>query len=228
MLNVLDSRALQRTDCYGQRFMKAGDYPYNIVPAYGALISTDRPFKVRVSDGDAKSRMKQYDVPIRSCDGKFEVPDPELVIKVGDMVLWNCSDRNALPYAVVGDHEFFSSNRLVNESGFSHAFGAAGDYHWIDAHGSGASGVVKVRDPGCKDERDLKRWRQTLAKGTLVMIDDGKVDRSEVEIVTGQTVFFLVVKGPGISITDARLLASPVDEPGKGTPRPKPRQKPRK
>ncbi|HEX3231085.1 MAG TPA: hypothetical protein VHQ95_19055 [Pyrinomonadaceae bacterium] len=216
MLNILDSRALQRADCYGQRFMKAGDYPYNIVPAHGALISTDRPFMVRVRDGGTKSGMKQHDLPIKSCAGRFEVPDPELVIDVGDMVLWNCNDPKALPYTVVGDHEFFRSNRLVNESGFSHAFGTAGDYHWIDAHGSGASGVVRVRDPGCKDEEDLKRWRQTVAKGTLVTISDRNVEPSEVEILTGQTVFFLVTKGPGISITDARLLNRSAEETGKG------------
>jgi len=214
MLNTLDSRALQRADCYGQRFMKAGDYSYNIVPAHGALISTDRPFMVRVRDGGTKSGMKQYNVPIKSCAGKFEVPDPELVIHVGDMVLWNCNDRNALPYAVVGHHEFFSSNRLVNESGFSHAFGTAGDYHWIDAHGSGVTGVVRVKDPACKSEEDLKRWRKTLAKGTLVTISDRNVEPSEVEIETGQTVFFLVTKGPGISITDWRLLNRSTEDTG--------------
>ena len=206
MLNTLDSRALQRADCYGQRFMKPGDYSYNIVPAYGAAISTDRPFRLRVRDSDTKSGMKQYDIPIKSCGGKFEVPHPDLVIAVGDMVLWNCNDRNAPPYAIVGEHEFFSSNCLVNESGFSHAFGSVGDYRWVAAHGSGATGVVRVRDPECRGEADLKRWRQMVAKGTLVTINDGKVERSEVEIVTGQTVFFLVVRAPGISITDVRLL----------------------
>jgi plastocyanin len=160
--------------------------------------------------------MKQHNVAIKSCAGKFEVPDPELVIDVGDMVLWNCNDANALPFAVVGDHEFFSSNRLVNECGFSHAFGIAGDYHWVDVHGSGASGIVRVRDPGCKNEADLKRWRQMVAKGTLVTISDGRAEPSDVEIVTGQTIFFMVVKGPGISITDAQLLSGSTQRKGDG------------
>jgi len=47
---------------------------------------------------------------------------------------------------------------------------------------------------------------QALTTGTVVMIHDGKVDPGEVHILTGQTVFFMVVNGPGISITDQRLL----------------------
>ncbi len=216
MLNILDSRALQRADCYGQRFMKVGNYPYNIVSAYGASISTNRPFMLRVTDGNPKSRMKQHNVPITSSAGKFSVPDPELVINIGDMVLWNCNERNAQAYAVVGEHEFFSSDRLVNESGYSHAFGSAGEYHWIDAYGSGAQGFVRVKDPGCKNNADMKRWHQFVAKGTLITINDSSVEPREVEIVTGQTVFFLVVKGPGISITDARLVSGTTDVTGQG------------
>ena len=48
--------------------------------------------------------------------------------------------------------------------------------------------------------------QQSLTEATVVMITDGRVDRGAVDIVTGQTVFFAVVKGPGISITDASLL----------------------
>jgi len=216
MINTLDSRALQRTDCYGQRFMKAGDYKYNIVLAHGALISTDRPFVVSVMDTDTKSGMKQHDVQIKSGAGKFQVPNQKLIINVGDMVMWNCSDRDAPPYAVVGDHEFFNRNRLVNESGFSHAFGTAGDFHWVDAHGSGAAGIVRVSDPRCKSEEDIKRWQQRLAKGTLVTISTENVEPAEVEIVTGQTVFFIVTKCKGISITDAQLLNRSTDETGIG------------
>ncbi|HEV8560204.1 MAG TPA: hypothetical protein VGR06_28045 [Actinophytocola sp.] len=38
------------------------------------------------------------------------------------------------------------------------------------------------------------------------MIAQGDVEPAEVDIVTGQTVFFIVVSGPGITITDARLV----------------------
>lgn len=216
MINTLDSRALRLTDCYGQRFMKAGDYKYNVVLAFGALISADRPFVVSVRDTDTKAGMKQHTVQIKSDAGRFRVPDERIIINVGDMVLWNCKDRDAPPYAVVGDREFFNSYRLVNESGFSHAFGTAGDYQWTDAHGTGIKGIVRVRDPEFRNEEDIKAWRQRLAKGTLVTISDKKVKPSQVEIVTGQTVYFVVTKSKGISITDQRLLNLSADGNGKG------------
>ena len=39
------------------------------------------------------------------------------------------------------------------------------------------------------------------------MIQNGKAEPASVEIVTGQTVFFAIVKAPGISITDERILS---------------------
>ena len=215
MLDTLDSRALRRTDCYGQRFMKPGSYPYNIVPAHGALVSSERPFTVRVREGVIRPGIVQHELAVGTDKGRFRLADPELVIDVGDMVLWNCNERGAQPFAVVGEHTFFNSYRLVNESGYSHAFGTAGDFHWIDAHGSGLEGRVRVKDPGCKCEADLQRWREMVARGTLVTINSGKAEPAEIDIVIGQTVFFLVIKGPGISITDARLAGDAHVECGK-------------
>lgn len=211
MTNNLDSRALGRADCYGQRFMKAGDYPYNVVPAHGRLVSTDRPFVVRARQGAAKAAMKQHNVQVTVDHGKLVVSERELTIDVGDLVLWNCASDH--PAAIVGEHDFFASHRLTNECGFSHAFGSPGDYRWVDAYGSGLSGVVRVKDPEVKTEADLKRWMQTLSEGKLVMIADNKAQPAEVEVATGQTVFFTIVKGPGISITDTRLLDQPGSRP---------------
>jgi plastocyanin len=205
MYNGLDSRALGRLDCYGQRFMRPGDYCYDIVPAHGHAISTHRPYLVRVRPGDGDSEMKQHDVRVTAARSGFSPSDPELAVDVGDLVLWNCSDGD-LPFAVVGDHDFFGSHRLVNECGFSHVFGSEGEFHWVDAYGGGACGTVRVRRPDCTTEAGLKRWQEVLAEGSLVMIADDRATPCEVDIVVGQTVFFAVVKSGGISITDKRLL----------------------
>jgi plastocyanin len=207
MIDTLDSRALRLTDCYGQRFMKTGTYRYGVVPVEGHLVTDERPFTVQVLERKAHTTMTQTSVVVKSEGGKFRAEPADVTIEAGDLVLWNCPDAKAMPYMVVGDKEFFGSHRLVNESGFSHAFGSAGEYPWADAYGSGAAGVVRVKDPGCKTADEFESWRKTLAKGTLVMIADGRAEPREVHIVTGQTVFFAVVKGPGISITDQRLLA---------------------
>jgi plastocyanin len=206
MIDTFDSRALRLNDCYGQRFMKPGIYRYNILPPLGRYVTTERPFSIRVVERTATTRMNQHTLLVRSDQHTFRVDQVEIEIEAGDLVLWNCPDAKATPYIVVGDKEFFASHRLLNESGYSHAFGAAGEYVWMDAYGSGASGIVRVKDPGCKDEADFQRWREVLSKGTLVMITGNHVEPLEVEIVTGQTVFFSITQGPGISITDKRLL----------------------
>lgn len=211
MYNELDSRALGRADCYAQRFMRPGDYPYNVVPGHAQAMSTDHPFIIHVKDkhegkasGKREASMTQHTLRVTSNGRKFSVAPATLTIAVGDMVVWNGGGE--IPFAVVGEQEFFNSHRMVNECGFSHAFGKAGEYHWTDAFGSKLSGVVRVRDPDCTKDRELKKWRAALAEGSLVMIADGKADKTELDILTGQTVFFAIVTTPGISITDSRLL----------------------
>ena len=222
MFDVLDSRALGRADCYAQRFMRPGDYRYDVVPAVGHVISTDRPFVVRVKDGAETAEMSQHNIRITRSGGRFKISDIQIEIEMGDLVLWNCADGGDIRFAVVGDHDFFGNTRLVNECGFMHAFGMPGDYHWVDVHGSAARGTVRVKDPGIKGEAGLKRWQERLSEGTLVMITGDEVAPAEVEIVTGQTVFFTVVKGPGISITDARLLDPPPGRPQTAQQKPTP------
>jgi hypothetical protein len=156
---------------------------------------------------------------VRTESGRFAIKESKLVIEAGDLVLWNCIDPHAVPYAIVGDKAFFTSHRLVNECGFSHAFGLPGEYRWKDAYGSSVAGVVRVKNPDGKEHADIERWHQTLTKGTIVLVNDGKAEPREVDIVTGQTVFFAVVKAPGISITDERLLATaPGKPPAKKAP----------
>jgi len=205
VIDHFDSRALGRTDCYGQRFMKTGTYRYNVLPAGGDALNDERPFVIQVKERSASNKMNQHTVFIKP-GPKMTVEPPELAIEAGDLVLWNCATGPAMPCMVVGDKEFFNSARLVNESGYSHAFGTAGEYEWVDAYGSGARGVVRVRHPECKSSRDYQQWREQLSRGTVVMISDAKAEPREVEIMTGQTVFFGIVKGPGISITDKRLV----------------------
>lgn len=206
MMDSLDSRALRLTDCYGQRFMRAGTYPYNVLPVHGHCVTEERPFTVRVGERTTGGTMNQHSVVVRSQAGRFRAEPAEIAIEAGDLVLWNCPDGKAMPYVVVGEKPFFASHRLTNESGYSHAFGSAGEYRWRDAYGSGAAGVVRVKNPDCKEHSDFERWHKSLAKGTLVTVTGAKAEPAEVDIVTGQTVFFAITKGPGISITDEHLL----------------------
>jgi plastocyanin len=207
MNDTLDSRRLRQTDCYGQRFMRPGTFRYGILPVHGEHVNEARPFAVQVTgEVGPNSKMKQHNVMVKLENGKLVADPREVRIDAGDLVLWN-STRLPAPYVVVGEKEFFGNQRLFNESGYTHAFGAAGEYRWVDAYGSGVSGVVVVRDPGCRNAEELKRWRASMEKAALVTVSDRSAEPGKVEITTGQTVFFAITKGPGISITDERLLA---------------------
>jgi plastocyanin len=206
MLDSFDSRALRLTDCYGQRFMKAGTFRYHALPVGTDCIVDERPFVVTVVEAKGKDGMKQHDVTVRAEGATFRADPPELQIEAGDLVLWHCPDAKALPYMIVGDKEFFASTRLINESGFTHAFSAAGEYRWRDAYGSDVGGVIRVRDPGCRNHNEMRKWREALGSAALVMISGDTAQPAEVEIFTGQTVFFAVTKSKGVSVTDERLL----------------------
>jgi plastocyanin len=230
MTENLDSRALRNTDCYGQRFMKPGTYPYALVPAGGAGATGDFPYVVEVVETSSKREpdMHQTSVTVRfvkerhgeCCDertsdpGRF-VPDQERVtVEAGDMVVWNSPDAATRPFAVDGHKEFFGSTALTNECGYTHVFTTPGAHEYVDANGSGLHGVVRVVDPQPRTKDELRAWQSRLGEGTLVMISDARPEPAEVEIMLGQTVFFAVVKGTGVTITDATLVADRSPEAG--------------
>jgi plastocyanin len=135
------------------------------------------------------------------------VPDEARVtIEAGDMVLWHSPDAATRPFAVDGQKDFFGSAALTNECGYTHVFMTPGEHEYVDAHGSGLRGLVRVADPRPRDADELRAWQSRLGEGTLVMISDGGPEPAEVDIVLGQTVFFAVVKGTGVSITDSSLV----------------------
>ncbi len=203
MLQNFDNRALGPTDAYGQRFLREGTYRYDVAAAGCGELSIEYPHKIRVSEG--KGDMEQHTVMLATEKGRLR-PDPsKLSIKTGDLVTWACREQSAPAFEVVGDHDFFGSARLFNESGYAHAFGTAGEYTWMDAYGSGLSGTVRVVDPRCRTKEEFAEWQARLGQGQLVMISGSKAEPADVEILTGQTIYFAVTKSPGISITDSRL-----------------------
>lgn len=206
MNNALDSRVLRQADCYGQRFMREGSYRWSALPAGGSAIDEARPFVIEVKARKSDGRMTQHDVVLLWRERQFTTDSVKLVIEVGDLVLWHCGDPSAPGWEIAGDQPFFGSARLVNECGYSHAFGLPGRYEWVDAHGSGLHGVVHVQEVRCGDAKALAQWREQVAKAPVVMIQDGKVGTPEVKVVVGQRVYFAIVTGPGLSITDRRLV----------------------
>lgn len=208
MINTdnFDSRALRYTDAFGQRFMRKGTYRYSLVPA-GTGKAVEHPtYTIKVEECDKDHKMRQHDVHVLHKHNEFNPDDPEITIQVGDLVLWSCRQPTAPPFEVASDQEFFNSTNLINECGYAHAFGTPGEYRWADANGSKLSGFVTVRDPKCQSRKDLAKWQKQLSKGALVMISGTKAEPPKIEILTGQTVYFAVVKSGGVSITDQRSV----------------------
>lgn len=223
MSDNLDSRALRNTDCYGQRFMKPGTYSYALVPAGVAGASGDFPYIVEVVENasEREGDMHQTTVTVRfvkerhgdCCDertadpGRFVPDQVRVTIEAGDMIVWNSPDAATRPFAVEGQKDFFGSVALTNECGYTHVFMTSGEHEYVDANGSGLRGLVRVVDPKPRDHDELRAWQSRLGEGTLVMISDSRPEPAEVEIMLGQTVFFAVVNGPGVTITDVSLVA---------------------
>jgi plastocyanin len=210
MTEQFDSRALRNTDTYGQRLMKAGTYPYSILPAGSASAGGDAPFAIEVV-GEEGGEMHQTLVTVTFANGRFTPSNEKVTIAPGDLVMWHSPDAASHPFLVQGEKEFFSSERLVNESGYTHAFTSPGEHVWGDAFGSELRGVVRVNDVDATLKGDIDEWQRAMGRGVLVMITDGRAEPAEVDIVVGQTVYFALTKGPGISITSEALLRSGAD-----------------
>lgn len=198
-MDTFDSRYLRNTDCFGQRFERPGSYPYAVVQPAG-IAQGHLPFAIEVERSDGEAR--QHNVVVRR-EGRHLVAEPPvLTIATGDTVIWNAPDPTTPVYSVEGEKEFFSSSAMRREAGFSHAFLAPGEYHWHDANGNGkVAGVIRVNDVRIDTDSERKRWARSLTKPTVVMVGTNSCDPEEVEIVLGQTVFFVVGRADGISIT---------------------------
>jgi len=215
-METLDSRLLRTTDCFGQRFSRTGSYTYGL----SATPQPCRPFQdeqfgIEVAGHESREgEGRQHDVTVRFESGRFVADPPQLRVSPGDVVLWNAPDASTPGFAVHGEGEHpFSSASLSNECLFSHAFGVAGEYAWKDANGSGLEGRVVVKDLDLTDPKNCERWTASLEEGVVVVVEGDSTKPSEVEILTGQTVFWAVAKGRGVTITDERLVLSTPQPP---------------
>lgn len=209
-MDTLDSRALSYIDCFARRFTKPGSVRYGITSASVRCdLHDEDAFVIEVGEQrEPGGKGKQHDVTVRMKGGRFTVEPAKLSIQAGDVVMWHGAN-SAVPGFIVqglaGDQRF-SSASLDAESLFTHAFGVPGTYDWGDMGQSDIGGRVVVKDLDTKSKKDCEKWMRALSQGALVTIK-GKAEPQQVEIVTGQTVFFAVVDAPGITITDQRLKA---------------------
>ncbi len=211
-MDTLDSRSLRYTDTYSQRFGAPGLVRYGLSSSALACLPLDdeETFEIEVSQTGRRPRRDavQHDVTVRSIQGRL-VADPErLAIEVGDIVMWHAPDAETPAFAVrgEGDRSKFNSTSLAAEALYSHAFGTPGTYRWTDANGRKLGGEVRVGSLDTNNREECDRWIKELQKGELITIEGDQVRPKSVKILAGQTVFWAVVKSPGITITDETLV----------------------
>ena len=207
-MDTLDSRILSYVDCFARRFTKPGSVRYGITSASVRCdLHDEDAFVIDVKERrEPGGKGPQHDVTVRIKAGRYTVDPAKLSIQAGDVVMWHGAN-SAVPGFIVqglaGDQRF-SSASLDSESLFTHAFGVPGTYDWSDMGKSDIGGRIVVKDLDTRSKEDCEKWMRAISQGALVTIK-GKAEPQQVEIVTGQTVFFAVVDAPGITITDQRL-----------------------
>jgi plastocyanin len=211
-MDTLDSRSLRIGDCIAIKFKAAGTLRHML--STGSHVRTklegDEGLPIEIKAKADALPAKQHTILVKK-DGQHFVADNKGVsAQVGDTVLWHTTDPAVHGFAVGGSgekHEF-SSHLLKDEAIYTHAFGLAGTYEWVDPVGGKISGVVVVKPVTPKNDKERQVWLDSLSKGAAFEIKGGKVTPEKLEVVVGQTVFWKVWDGDGIAIVDKRLLAS--------------------
>jgi plastocyanin len=213
-MNSLDSRFLRLGDCFVQKFSKPGTYNYIVTAGSGSCLSGAEGQNTIVVEAAQKKEKRaasergQHNVVVRQGNGDLVAEPSHVKISVGDSVLWHTTDAATPGFAIIGESKkgSFSSAALALEAVYTHAFGSAGTYEWVDANGSNLRGEVIVEQMEMKQPNDCRKWIEGLSKGTLIHVVGGKAEPSKVKIFAGQTVFWAVEKASEISITDSRFI----------------------
>ncbi len=201
-MDQVDSRALRYTDCFARKFSHPGTVRYHILPAASfAPPSADEGFTIRVEAAD-KAEPAQHDVRVRRDKHRF-VPDrKELVIKAGDVVLWNTDQASLPPFSVHGEGEGdqFTSGALSAGCVYTHAFGTPGTYHWTCEHNAGIGGTIVVHPVDDRTARRDGAWAAALEEAGVVVISKRTATPEKLDIRIGQTVFWAIEDGSDVVI----------------------------
>ncbi|HVJ54370.1 MAG TPA: hypothetical protein VM689_18035 [Aliidongia sp.] len=208
-MNSLDSRYLRQGDTFGHRFTHPGTHHYAVgAPGGLAPAGHHAAFEIVVAAEKGATSQTHY-VTVSHANGAFCVEPAKLSIKNNDVVLWSTAGAATPAFSVEGGSKAarFASAELPANSLYSHAFGVTGEFEWRDAHDPKLGGFITVTaPPPCHTEAHRTAYLKTLSEASLVMIDAPKAHPKKVKVVLGQTVFFAVRSGHGISIVDRTLL----------------------
>lgn len=210
-MNSLDSRYLRLGDTFAHRFTHSGRYVYAVgAPGGIAPPGHHAGFEIVVEAEKGASSQTHY-VTVAWVNGVFSVEPANLHIKNNDVVLWSTASAATPGFAVRGGsgHAHFDSAEMPANSMYSHAFGVTGEIAWSDAADPKIGGFITVTaPPEIRTDEHRTDYMKRLSEASIVMIDAPKAHPKRLKVALGQTVFFAVRSGRGISIVDKALLAA--------------------
>jgi len=211
-MDFLNSQHLTAQDGYLHVFRQPGVYRYGIGRIDTEFDATggEADFVIEVTEGASQpGDGVQYEVVVRwDAATRQLIPEPaRLSLATNDFVLWRVEGATPgfPPYRVRGlgpDQRAFDSRSLGQHDVFTHLFMTPGEYRY-SVLGKG-QGSVSVRDHRQVPPEVAERL---AAEAPLVSITGLQPDPPRVEIITGQTVIWLVVQG------DQATIASLSDSP---------------
>ena len=210
-MSDLDSRALRQTNCFGQRFTTLGiaKYQINSLGRAWTLPTGQSELSIEVLAVQSTDMTGQHHVMVSFSGGQFTADPADVRVGVGSMVTWAAANPSVPPFTVTGAGPGgrFGSAQLSDQSIFTHAFAAAGEFEWVDSGGSGLGGQISVKPVDASTSDKYDAWMKLLKQPTLVHIKDGQIlTNRQVSVVVGQTVCWAIEGPQQISITDKRLV----------------------
>jgi plastocyanin len=210
-MNSLDSRYLRLGDTFAHRFTHPGRYLYGVsAPGGIAPPGHHAGFEIVVAAEKGASSQTHY-VTVAWANGAFSIDPATLHIKNNDVILWSTASPVTPGFAVQGrsSDAHFDSAEMPANSMYSHAFGVIGEIAWSGAADPKIGGFITVTAPPAIHTNEHRMgYMKTLSEASIVMIDAPKVHPKRLKVVLGQTVFFAVRSGHGISIVDKVLLSA--------------------
>jgi plastocyanin len=220
-MNSLDSRHLRVGDTFALRFTTPGAFHYGVGVAGGPIARGHHAAFEIVVRPDAGPSHKTHYVKVTYENGALGVDTPKLEVNRDDAVMWSAAAGNAPGFRVSGHGEGgeFDSSELPVNSLYTHVFGSPGEVKWGSPHHPDLHGTIIVEThPVCRNNQEREAYFSKLAEPTLVLIDNHRARPGQATITVGQTVFFAVRTGGGISIVDKTLLAAANPQPQSSSP----------
>jgi hypothetical protein len=195
----INSQMLQYGDVFLLRASTAGTIIYRLFD-HSHIFQDSEAFRITVTPPPPGPRIPQaHGIEVTAVDLKLRPSLPTLTVVGGDILMWHSLDPQFPPIYVKsegGSDLPFDSRDLTNGTSYKHLFGTEGTHHWKDLRDGTIKGAVHVRAPSRVEGDSFyeyqSRWSQQLASGTIITIDKDKVDKPNVSIAPGQSVFWAV------------------------------------